>query len=85
MKKRWVKIAIGVVAVLVLAVLIVPLFVNADSFRPMLETQLSSALGRKVTLGKLSFSLLSGSVVADQLTVADDPAFSTAPFLEASR
>ncbi|MFP5229252.1 MAG: AsmA family protein [Acidobacteriota bacterium] len=77
------KIAIGVVVVLVLVVLTLPLFVNADSFRPMLETQLSSALGRKVTLGKLSFSLLSGSVVADQLSVADDPAFSTQPFLQA--
>lgn len=81
--KRWMKIAIGVVVVVLLAVLIVPFFVNADSFRPMLENQLSSALGRKVTLGKLSFSLLSGSVVADQLTVADDPAFSAEPFLQA--
>jgi AsmA protein len=81
--KRWVKIAIGVGVVLVLVLVIVPLFVNADSFRPMLENQLSSALGRKVTLGKLSFSLFSGSVVADQLTVADDAGFSTAPFLQA--
>ncbi len=81
--KRWMKIAIGVVVVVLLAVLIVPFFVNADSFRPMLENQLSGALGRKVTLGKLSFSLLSGSVVADQLTVADDPAFSADPFLQA--
>lgn len=81
--KRWAKILIGVVVVLVLVVLIVPLFVNADSFRPVLENELSSALGRKVTLGKLSFSLLQGSVVADELAVADDPAFSTTPFLEA--
>jgi AsmA protein len=83
MKTRWVKIAIGVVVVLVLVVLVTPLFVNADSFRPALQSQLSSALGRKVTLGKLSFSLWSGSVVADQLSVADDPAFSSAPFLQA--
>jgi len=82
--KQWMKIAIGVVAVLILMALVVPLFVNADSFRPMLESQLSSALGRKVTLGKLSFSLWSGSVVADQLAVADDPAFSTTPFLQAT-
>jgi AsmA protein len=81
--KPWLKIAIGAVVLVILAVLIVPFFVNADSFRPMLENQLSSALGRKVTLGKLSFSLLSGSVVADQLSVADDPAFSTEPFLQA--
>ena len=83
MKKRWVKIAIGVVAAIVLVIAIVPLFVNADSFRPMLENELGSALGRKVTLGKLGFSLWSGSLVADELTVADDPAFSTAPFLQA--
>jgi AsmA protein len=81
--KSWLKIAIGVVVVLLVAVLIVPLFVNADSFRPMLENQLSSTLGRKVTLGKLSFSFFSGSVDADQLTVADDPAFSAQPFLQA--
>lgn len=83
MKNRWVKIALGAAAVLVLVVLVVPLFVNADAFRPALESQLSSALGRKVTLGKLSFSLWSGSVVADTLTVADDPAYSTTPFLQA--
>ena len=83
LKKPWLRVAIGVVVVVILAVLIVPLFVNADSFRPMLESRLSNALGRKVTLGKLSFSLFSGSVVADGLTVADDPAFSSAPFLQA--
>jgi AsmA protein len=83
MKKPWVKIAAGVVALLVLLFVVAPLFVNADSFRPMLEAQLSSALGRKVTLGKLSFSLWSGSVVADTLTVADDPAFGATPFLQA--
>jgi len=81
--KLWVKIAIGVVVVLVLAVLILPLFVNADSFRPLLESKLSSATGRKVTLGKLSYSLFSRSITAEQLTVGDDPAFSTTPFLQA--
>jgi AsmA protein len=83
MRKGWIKIAIGVAAVLVLVVVMVPLFVNADTFRPMLESRLGSALGRKVTLGKLRFSLWSGGVVADELTVADDPAFGTGPFLQA--
>jgi AsmA protein len=83
MKSRGVKIGIGIVVALIVLVLIVPLFVNADSFRPTLESELSSALGRKVTLGHLSFSLWSGSVSANNLTVADDPAFSTEPFLQA--
>jgi AsmA protein len=66
-----------------LVILVVPLFVNANTFRSTLETQLSSALGRNVTLGNLSFSLFSGSLVADNVSIADDPAFSNKPFLQA--
>ncbi|MGA7523555.1 MAG: DUF748 domain-containing protein [Acidobacteriaceae bacterium] len=83
MRKRWVRVLLAVVVLLAAAVLIVPLFVNADAFRPALENQLSSALGRKVTLGHLSFSLWSGSLVADNVAVADDPAFGSSPFFEA--
>lgn len=77
------SILIGIVILLLLAVFLVPLFVNANTFRPTLESQLSDALGRKVTLGNLSFSIFSGSLVADNVSIADDPAFSTKPFLQA--
>src|SRR6185437_14877696 len=80
---RWVKIAVGVVAAIILLLIVVPFFVNADTFRPTVESEISSALGRKVTLGHLSFSLLSGSLVADNVSIADDPAFSSAPFFQA--
>jgi AsmA protein len=84
MKKHpLISIVVAVVVLLLLAVLIIPLFVNVNTFRPTLETQLSSALGRKVTLGNLSFSLFSGSLVADNISIADNPAFSTKPFLQA--
>lgn len=81
--KRWVKIVAAVVAVIILILIVVPFFVNADTFRPEVESQISSALGRKVTLGHLSFSLLSGSLVADNISIADDPAFSSGPFFQA--
>jgi AsmA protein len=84
MKKHpLISILVAAVVLLLLAVLLVPLFVNANTFRPTLETQLSAALGRKVTLGNLSFSVLSGSLVADNISIADDPAFSSKPFLQA--
>lgn len=83
MKKRWVRIAGLVVAVVLLILIVVPFFVNADTFRPTVESDISSALGRKVTLGHLSFSLFSGSLVADNVSIADDPAFSPSPFLQA--
>ncbi|MDR3742039.1 MAG: AsmA family protein [Terracidiphilus sp.] len=83
MQKRWLRIVAAVVALFVLVVILVPFFVNADTFRPTLQTQLSSTLGRKITLGHLSFSLLKGSIIAEDITIADDPAFSSEPFLQA--
>ena len=83
MQRRWVKVVLAVVVLVVLAVVMLPFFINANTFRPTLEGQLSTALGRKVKLGDLSFSLLSGSLVAQDVSVADDPAFSATPFVEA--
>ena len=37
-----------------------------------------------MTLGKLSLSLLAGTVSADDIAVADDPAFSQQPFFTAN-
>ena len=83
MKRPWVKVAAIVAALFVVVIILIPFFVNADTVRPTVEGQLSSALGRKVTLGHLSFSLLTGSLVASDIAIADDPAFSTSPFLQA--
>lgn len=81
--KLWVKIVGGIIIAILILLFVIPFFVNADTFRPAAEAQISSALGRKVTLGHLSFSLWSGSLVADNVAIADDPAYSTDPFFQA--
>ena len=81
--KRWAKILILVVAVIVLAIASIPLFVNANTFRPVIERQLATALGRSVRFGELSLSPFSGSLVAKDLSVAEDPGFGAGPFLTA--
>jgi AsmA protein len=81
--KRGLKVLAIVIALLVIIVIVVPFFIDANTFRPELEAQLTSALGRQVTVGKLSLSLWSGSVGADNIVIADDPAFSKTPFVEA--
>ena len=80
---RKLKIAAIVVGVLILIVIIIPFFINANSFRPKLESDLTTALGRQVKVGNLSLSLFSGSVKADDISIADDPAFSQTPFVQA--
>jgi len=81
--KTALKIIGIVVAVLLVAAIALPFLVNVNSFRPQIESRLSEALGRPVTVGDLSLSLLSGGVRADQLSIADDPKFSNAPFIKA--
>jgi AsmA protein len=83
MNKRWVQAAVVAAVVVIAVVVLVPLFINVDAFRPKVTDQLSTSLGRKITLGHLSFSLITGSLVADNISVADDAAFASTPFLEA--
>ncbi len=81
--KSFFKILGIVIVVLVILVIAIPFFIDANTFKPKLESELTSALGRKVTLGNLSLSLWSGSVAADNIAIADDPHFSSNPFVKA--
>jgi AsmA protein len=82
--KRLLVISGIIVGVLLLLVILVPLFMNVDSFRPDLEKKLSAALNRSVHIGKLDASILSGGATASDISIADDPAFNKGPFLHAS-
>lgn len=81
--KRALKIILIVVGVLVVLALAAPFLIPVNQFRPTIEEKASEALGRKVQVGNLSFSLLSGSLSAENLSIGDDPKFSSAPFLTA--
>ncbi len=77
------RVVLIVVGVLVVLILVVPFLIPVNQFRPTIEEKASAALGRKVQLGDLSLSLLSGSLSAENLSIGDDPKFSSAPFLTA--
>src|SRR5713226_6857562 len=81
--KKTLKIVLIVVGVLVVLVLVVPFLIPVNEFRPTIEEKASAALGRKVQLGNISLSLISGSLSAENLSIGDDPKFSSAPFLTA--
>ncbi|PYV69823.1 MAG: hypothetical protein DMG97_20740, partial [Acidobacteria bacterium] len=81
--KRALKIVAIVIGVLIVVVLALPFIVNVNNFRPRIEAELTTALGRKVSIGDLSLSLWSGSLAADDIAIADDPAFGNMPFIRA--
>jgi AsmA protein len=85
MKKNWLRIAGIAVAVVLVVLVALPFLINLNSFRPKIESEASAALGRQVTVGNLSLSLLSGGVGVDNIAIADDPAFGKAPFVTAER
>jgi len=85
MLKQWVLIAAAVVFLVLFIVSLVPFFVNAESFRPTIESQLSSALGREVTVGHLTFSIMAGSLEAEDISIADDRNYSAVPFIQAKK
>src|SRR5215471_1257090 len=81
--KRLAVIVGCVVGVVLIAGIAAALLVDANSFRPLLEQKLTQALARDVKLGDLKLSLFSGAVTASDLSIADNPAYSHAPFLQA--
>jgi AsmA protein len=81
--KTFFKVLGIIVALLIIAVIVVPFFIDANTFRPKLESELTDALGRQVKVGNLSLALWSGSVAADNISIADDPQFSKTPFVQA--
>src|SRR5580700_7575863 len=83
MKKKPLMIIGGIVVMLFLIVLALPLFINANQFKPTLETQLAAALGRQVGIGDISLSIFSGGVTVSDVSIGDDPTFSKSPFLTA--
>jgi len=77
------RVVLIILGVLILLVLVAPFLIPVNQFRPTIEEKASAALGRKVQVGNLSLSLLGGSLSAENLSIGDDPQFSSAPFLTA--
>jgi AsmA protein len=73
----------GLILLLLLVVILLPFLIDANKYRPQIESALDSSLSRKVEIGNIRLSLFSGGVEVDNLSISDDPAFSSSPFLTA--
>jgi AsmA protein len=83
MARKIIYIAGGIVVVLLLVVILLPFVIDANRFRPEIESSLNSALNRKVDIGNIRLSILSGGVTVENVSISDDPSFGTEPFLKA--
>src|SRR5260370_34638369 len=81
--RRFLTIAGCVLALLLAVAIALPFTIDPNRFRPLLESELSQAMGREVTLGDLKLSILGGSVTASDLAIGEDPAYGKEPFVKA--
>ena len=83
MARKVIYIAGAVIVVLLLVAVLLPFVIDANRFRPEIESSLNSALNRRVDIGNIRLSILSGGVTVENIAISDDPAFNTGPFLKA--
>ena len=83
MNKKTLTIVGVIVAVLLLVILILPSLIDANHYKPEIQSKLGTALGRNVQIGNIKLSIFSGGVVVDDVAISDDPAFSNSQFLAA--
>ena len=83
MVRKLIYILGGLIALIILAIILLPFVVDANKYRPQIETAMNTALNRKVEIGNIKLSIFQGGVSVEDISIADDPAFSTEPFLKA--
>src|SRR6266566_790876 len=83
MAKKLLIAIVALVGLVIVAAVGVAIFLDANQFRPALTARMSDALGRRVEIGNLKVSWLSGGIAAEDVVIADDPAFNRDPFVSA--
>jgi AsmA protein len=83
--KKILLVLAGIVALLLVIALVLPFVIDVNKFKPTLEADISKALGRQIQIGNIELSIFSGGVKLDDVSIADDPAFSHSPFLTAKQ
>src|ERR1700758_42829 len=83
MARKVIYVVAGVVVLLILVAVVLPFVIDANRFRPEIESSLNTALNRKVEIGDIRLSILSGGVTVQNIAISDDPAFNNGPFLKA--
>ena len=83
MTRKIIYIVSGLVVLLLLAAVLLPFLVDANKFKPQVESAAESALGRKVAIGNIRLALFSGGVSVEDIAISEDPKFGSASFLSA--
>src|SRR5579864_8320051 len=82
---RKAAIIIGIIVAVIIGILLIaPVFINVNQYRPQIQSELQQKLGRTVTFGNLHLRLLTPRLRVDNVSVSEDPRYSSGrPFAQA--
>jgi AsmA family/AsmA-like C-terminal region len=84
--RRYLRDAAVVLALLIAAAWVMPYFLNAGRYRPLLKAGLERSLRRKVSLGQIALHFFPHlGFTVDNVVVDEDPAFGLEPFVRVGR
>ncbi len=63
--RKWPWIVLGLLAIILLALLLTPVYLSSDSFRQVLQTRVARSTGGRLSIGDLSVGWLKGVRVSD--------------------
>jgi uncharacterized protein involved in outer membrane biogenesis len=72
-----------VCALVVLVLAVLPRFLDVNNYRGRIQAELQNRLGRSVTLGDITLSLLPPSLIVKDVAIGEDPGFGAEPFAKA--
>jgi AsmA protein len=83
MARKIIYIVSALIVLLLLVAALLPFIVDANKFKPQVESAAESALGRKVAVGNIGLALFSGGVSVEDIAISEDPKFGSSSFLTA--
>ncbi len=81
--RKIIIIGIVVCGLIVLALAVVPRFLDVNNYRGRIQAELQNQLGRPVTLGDINLSLLPPSLLVEDVVIGENPRFGGEPFAKA--
>ena len=83
MARKIIYIVGGLIVLFLFVAVLLPFFIDANKFKPQIESAAQTALGRKVAIGNIQLALFSGGVAVADISVSEDPTFGSGAFLKA--
>jgi len=83
MVRKIIYIVGGVVVLLIIIAVVLPFVIDANKFKPQIESAADRALGRQVTLGDIHLAPFSGGVTVKDISIAEDTKYGSGAFLTA--